>query len=286
MKNVYWLASYPKSGNTWMRAFLSNYWQNGDAPADINDLQHTFVLSARAPFDDALGIDSGLLTHAEIDALRPAVYRSYASNGERHYWKTHDACQRLESGEPMFPADITAGVIYILRTPFDVAISYAHHNHATVDEAIEWMRDDEHGLTMTKTNQIGQLHQRICSWSTHVRSWTEQTDLPLLVVRYEDMIAEPFGTFSQVVGFVGGDPADEDRLAKAIRFSSFKELRNQELARGFKEKTQMSESFFRQGKAGGWRSTLTDAQIERIIQDHQMVMQRFGYLNSLGEVVL
>lgn len=285
MKNVYWLASYPKSGNTWMRAFLSNYWQNGDVPADINDLQHTVVVNARAPFDDALGIDSGHLTHDEIDALRPAVYRVYASEGERHHWKIHDAFQRLPSGEPMFPADITAGVIYILRSPLDVAISYAHHNRVSVDEAMAMMADAAHGLTMTTTTQIGQLHQKMFTWGQHVTGWVDQTDLPLLLVRYEDMTAQPMRAFAEVVRFVGGDPADTARIEKAVRFSSFGELKNQEQARGFKEKTQISESFFRQGKAGGWRATLTEAQVARIVADHGAVMRRFGYLSAAGEIV-
>ncbi len=75
MSGIYWLASYPKSGNTWLRSFLSNLQQDGDAPADINELATGTIASARDWLDEALGFDSADLSADEIDRLRPAVYR-------------------------------------------------------------------------------------------------------------------------------------------------------------------------------------------------------------------
>lgn len=71
--SIVWLASYPKSGNTWMRVFLTNYLRNADTPADINDLEFMGIATARELFDMYAGFESSDLTHEEIDAARPST---------------------------------------------------------------------------------------------------------------------------------------------------------------------------------------------------------------------
>ena len=283
MTGIYWLSSYPKSGSTWIRAFLNNYWGESDTPADINRLEQTPVASARALFDDFLGLDSSELTQQEIDILRPAVYRRMAVAGER-FCKIHDAYQRLPNGEPIFPADVTRGVIYIVRSPLDVAVSYTHHNNSSYDETIAMMNNDLNGLFMSATN-FNQVHQRMFSWSNHVRSWVEQNELPLRLVRYEDLVHQPTETFGSIVRFIDEKAWEATRLEKAIQFSSFDELKKQETLHGFKEKDQYMKRFFRNGKVGSWRTELTPEQIERIVSDHAEVMCRFGYLTAEYEIV-
>jgi hypothetical protein len=283
MSGIYWLASYPKSGNTWIRAFLNNYWSDCDTPADINHLEQTPVASARTLFDDFLGLDSSELTQQEIDTLRPAVYRRLANADER-FCKIHDAFQRLPNGEPIFPADATRGVIYVVRSPLDVAVSYTHHNNNGFNETIAMMNDDSHGLFMSATF-FNQVHQRMYSWSNHVRSWVDQNDFPLHVVRYEDLVYQPTETFGAIVRFIDEQALDETRLAKAIQFSSFDELKKQETLHGFKEKDQNTEQFFRKGKVGSWRTELSTEQVESIVSDHADVMCRFGYLDAEYEIV-
>lgn len=294
MSGIFWLASYPKSGNTWMRAFLCNYLEDAEQPVDINALKYTALVSDRQIFDDLLGLDSGDLLADELDALRPAVYRTLARYSEKQqalFWKIHDAFQRLPNGAPMFPPDVTGGVIYMARSPLDLAISYAHHSAVEVDTAIEWMRQDDHGLFMLPV-RLNQVHQRMYSWSDHVRSWIDQTELSLLRVRYEDMLLRPQATFSGVVDFVGAALADgaftsanAARIAKALHFSSFDELKRQEAEKGFSEKDLRATSFFRSGKLGEWRERLTPEQVRRIVDDHGEMMRRLGYLDGDGEIV-
>ena len=79
MTRTVWLASYPKSGNTWFRLLVANLSADDGKPVDINDLpERGGIASARAPFDHLLLIDSGLLTHDEADSLRPRVYEELA----------------------------------------------------------------------------------------------------------------------------------------------------------------------------------------------------------------
>ena len=129
----------------------------------------------------------------------------------------------------------------------------------------------------------GEQHvpQYIGDWSAHAASWTgPEAPFPVHIVRYEDMIADPEAAFGAVVNFLGL-PLSPEVLTKAIRFSRFDELRKQEQESGFIEKPDNSRSFFRKGKAGGWRDALAPELAERIIADHGEVMDRFGYLDDL-----
>ena len=115
------------------------------------------------------------------------------------------------------------------------------------------------------------------SWSMHVKSWTQQPNPQLLVLRYEDMLDLPFKTFGRTAKFLGLKPP-RARLAKAIRFSSFKTLRSQEDTAGFKERSVSSRRFFRAGKKDQWKDKLTPEQVRAIVERHREQMSRFGYV--------
>ncbi|NOZ51459.1 MAG: sulfotransferase domain-containing protein, partial [Chloroflexi bacterium] len=82
MNGIIWLASYPKSGNTWMRVFLTNYLRDSDEPAEINNLDGGPIASARDIFDRVIGVESSDLTAEEIDRFRPAVYEQVAAESD------------------------------------------------------------------------------------------------------------------------------------------------------------------------------------------------------------
>ena len=283
MNGIYWLASYPKSGNTWLRVLLTNYLRNSEEPADINDLELNGLGFDRQTFDEFLGIESADLTRRQIEHYRPLVYeRMAAETSEPLFLKVHDAFEYNDEGQPIFSKKATAGAIYLIRNPLDVAVSYAHHQDEPIDEMIRLM--NKNNAQMAGSNKPGgQLPQKLGSWSNHVGSWVDEPDLKIHIVRYEDMIDETLEIFSDVLRFVGLN-VDLNRVEKAVEFSSFERLRTQETAHGFKEKQPTAKSFFRQGRAGSWREILTEAQISQLITDHQIMMCRFGYLTESGEI--
>jgi hypothetical protein len=282
VKTIIWLASYPKSGNTWFRAFLSNLLTDGDEPVHINALGTGAIASARQLFDEVVGVDAADLTYDEIDALRPAVYRKWAeAHGEVGFHKIHDAYIRLEDQQPLIPADATRGAIYFVRNPLDVAVSYAHHSNQDVDTVIAWMADERHCFAAGGKRLHDQLRQRMLTWTGHVTSWIDQDEFPVHVVRYEDMCRCPEPTFTAAAQFAEVS-TDAEAVAKAIAFADFGELQRQEVADGFLEKSPSAESFFRRGEVGSWRVQLTDAQAERLVNDHGEVMAGFGYLDGTG----
>ncbi|MDP7164518.1 MAG: sulfotransferase domain-containing protein [Alphaproteobacteria bacterium] len=276
MGAIIWLASYPKSGNTWIRAFLHNLLRNPDRPADINTLDSFTLGDAQgAWFEIVSGRPWGDLSDEEIAKLRPRVHeRMTRSFPDSVFVKTH--CVLGEFKEvPQITMEHTGGAIYILRSPFDVAISMSHQFGLDIDNAISWMADPD--FVAARDPETGLVPHAINSWSNHVKSWTRVEHDTLHVVRYEDLHQHPAKFFRGIAEFLGLQPPRE-RLKRAIRHSSFKVLRGQEDKHGFVERSVHAERFFRQGKMGVWRKILTPGQVERVVKAHGEQMERFGYL--------
>jgi hypothetical protein len=273
MGKLVWLASYPKSGNTWLRAFLHNLLTNAERPVPIDDLtifcqqdsdgQWVEALTRKRPSD---------LTLEEFAALRPKIHMGLThTHPDSVFVKTHNAFT-IDRGTSTITMEVTAGAIYIVRNPLDLAISYAKHFGKSIDDAIELMASN-----MRTENTEGMSYEYRGSWSFHVDSWTKRPHRGLLVVRYEDLSADALKGFRSVTDFLGLKPPEE-RLERAIRFSSFDSLRAQEEAGGFKERPAVAERFFRQGKVDAWRDVLNREQVARIVARHRAQMARFGYI--------
>lgn len=275
MSGILWLASYPKSGNTWMRVFLANLILDEPEPLELKRINEVCSSEPNEvwfkPF--AKG-EVSALGERRIAALRvKAQDRAAQLNKNIILMKTHSLYGR-DHGYPTISVKASVGVIYIVRDPRDVVISAADHYGLTIDQAIEMMNDKKaRGRGMAGST----VHELMGSWSDHVRSWTGWKHTPLLVLRYEDMLADPYGQLGGVARKVG-ITRDEARIRRAVEFSSFEKLQAQEAETGFVEKSVNSQRFFRSGRAGTWRETLTADQAAAIERDHAEQMRRFGYL--------
>ena len=275
MGQIIWIASYPKSGSTWLRAFLHNYVRNAEAPHDINSLMElTTGESSAARYRRHDPRPPSQYTIADVQRLRPLVHRALAdAHPGLVFVKTHNALL-VVAGVQTVTKDVTSGAIYLLRDPRDVAISYSRHLDRSIDDTIAIMADVEAATGGTDEK----VYERLSSWSANVHFWTRRPHPELHVMRYEDMVAAPLQAFGGLIRFLGADPP-EDRLARAVAFSDFAVLRAQEEARGFIEQPARSSGpFFRAGQVGQWKAVLTRAQAARIERDHGEVMRRFGYL--------
>ena len=218
------------------------------------------------------------LSPAEVLRLQPAYHERLAAELPRpSFVKVHDACLQTEAG-PLFPRAATAGVVYLVRNPCDVAVSFAHHQQWSIDRVVAEMNRPEATLLPSLRRIHTSLPQALQTWSVHVTSWLE-SGLPLHLVRYEDMLANPRAAFGAVLRFVGMEP-NPTRLAKAVDLSRFERLRAQEEREGFRERQPSAPSFFRFGTAGGWRAVLAPEQIRALVEAHAPVMARFGYLGE------
>lgn len=277
---IVWLASFPKSGNTWLRLLLANLLSPGDEPVGINEISlNSWTPAQRESAEEMTLIDTSLLTRRESDLLRPRTIEGLAAEAtERLYIKVHDAYRLNSAGEPLLGRGAGRVALYIVRDPRDVAVSLSYYVNITIDKAIARINSDQFILSDARDRVSKQFPQLLTDWSGHVNSWTGQRDLPVHVLRYEDLRADPVGTFGAAVAFLGID-VPLAAVERAVRCSDFAELQRQERLAGFDERSRRSlVPFFRAGRAGAWTEVLTPAQQEAIVAAHQPVMARFGYV--------
>lgn len=274
MGNIVWLASYPKSGNTWLRAFLANLIANRSQAVALAELSKYGALEADPElYSRIAGRPSTELDFDQLCALRPHVHAAIAAaSAKTVFVKTHSMAGAL-ADVPLHTPAVTAGAIYVVRNPLDVVISMSHHFAIDLDTAIAYLADDraatENGELFT-TEFLG-------SWSLHVKSWADMEGDRILVLRYEDLLAKPIKWFGKVARLVGLD-ADRSRVERAIAHADFRSLASMERRDGFLEVPIQGKRFFRSGRNNQWREALTRVQVDRIIARHREQMQRFGYV--------
>jgi len=274
MGNIVWLASYPKSGNTWLRAFLANLIANRSTPVALDELPRYGDLESRPDlFGKLAGRPSTELDLARICELRPQVHAEIAAAAPKTVFvKTHNLAG-IQDGHPLHNPTVTAGAIYVVRNPLDVAISMSHHFGISLDEAIMYLGNDS---AASENNELF-VTEFLGSWSRHVKSWSEFDNDRILVPRYEDLLDKPAKWFGKVARMVGLG-SDRGRIERAIGHASFNSLATLERHHGFVEVPIKGKRFFRAGRANQWRDTLSRDQVTRVIADHREQMVRWRYL--------
>ncbi len=274
MGNIVWLASYPKSGNTWLRAFLANLIANRAEPVPLAELRN-YCDDESFPerYAELAGKPAATLDFAAVSGLRHQVHAQIAATHARSVFvKTHNPALYSE-GDPIHNPTVTAAAIYVVRNPLDVVVSMAPHFGLSLDEAIDFLGHEQAG----SPNENLFIGQWLGSWSAHVAGWADQTFHRALVLRYEDLLEKPAKTFGKVVKLVA-PTADAQRVARARNHASFRTLAQMESRDGFIERSDKAERFFRSGRAGAWREALTKDQVQRVVDRHRVQMTRFHYI--------
>lgn len=279
MGKLLWLASYPKSGNTWLRLFLLTLLRDPDAPLSVNDVAKLTVADhGRRDYERLAGKSYAELSWEEIAEIRPRLHHELTTLHPNPVMiKTHsilaDHC-----GVPLITPEATAAAIYVLRNPLDIAGSLTNHADMSLEKTVDFLCDENSILG----GDDRFLPAPVASWSTHVKSWTIRPHPALHVMRYEDMVERPEETFTRLAAFLNLKRSPE-QIRKAIAFTSFDTFREQEAREGFKERTKHTETFFRKGKVGSWREELTPEQAKKIVEANGEQMRRFGYDTAVVE---
>ncbi len=283
-KGYWYLASYPKSGNTWCRVFimellrLSGEDQTEDL--DLNsDLNTGAIASSRLWLDDQLGVNSSDLSFAELDPLRAAAGASawLFAEAERFH-KVHDAFYSPDSwGRPVVSLQGCRGVVYILRHPEDIAVSLSHFYDWSLNRCVAFLLRQEAALVPDPCHGGDQVRQHLGRWDQHVTSWVDQGQLPVLVMRYEDMLRNGSDTFQALARFLQL-PATHDLVDAALRNTAIGRLQAlEEKVGGFAEKPSDCERFFRSGRSGEGAEKLSLELRHDLAMGLADVMARFDY---------
>jgi len=280
VNNIIWLASYPKSGNTWFRSFLAAL-KASDSFLDINNLNSDGLFSGKDKFESVLEIDSDFLYFDEIQKYQSLVWNHISSKAEqKQFVKIHDSFNfvSFDIKKSLIPEEATYKAVYIVRNPFDVVSSLANHIGSTVEFSATFLnRSDAYfGEPFNKRKGGDQFYQHLGTWNEHVKSWLIHPSFPVLFIRYEDMKMNSFITFKNALEFIELSYSD-DQIKQALDMTSFEKLRKQEEDNGFKEKSSKAKYFFNKGEINYGESLLSEEQIESIKSVNEEMMRHFGY---------
>ncbi len=291
----YWyLASYPKSGNTWCRVFITELRRlagldSADATASdqqeeqalrLNrDLATGSIVSSRHWLDDQLGIDSSDLCWAELDKVRGRVGHQRALYAEcLRYHKVHDAFTSPDSaGRPVVPTEGCRGAVVVIRQPADVVVSLSHFFSWELERCVGFLLNEEAALCRSSKRGGQQVRQFMGSWANHGQSWVDQQQIPGLLLRYEDLLVQPEQHFRRLATFLDL-PAEEPLIREAVANTRFDKLRAKEDAEGgFHERPEGCERFFRSGRSGEGQEQLSADQLSQLEDTFSSTLKRFGY---------
>ena len=273
------VASYPKSGNTWIRAVLEQLRRGPEWTFSINKMPAGFYgFTRRVLFDSISPVNAADLFFDEIENNMPDIYRTMiAEDPSTQIIKVHDDLHRTPNGEWLYPPDAIYSVIYAVRHPYDVAVSFANHMNLPVEEAVRLMQDGDVASHVTDELPLP-LPQHVGSWTSNIASWIDNPPHSVTLVRYEDMYERPVEEFSRLAD-VAGFTVSREEVSRAVGGADFDKLRSEEQTSGFRERPPTSENFFRAGRPRSWtEEKLNKGLRDRIAQDHAPMMERLGYL--------
>ena len=285
---IIWLASYPKSGNTWLRFYIISLLMGKKTDLNLNHLRAILAYPHSTQFKDLI---SNLFDLDEIARNWIVSQKKINSNRNLRFFKTHNMLGKYK-GYPFTDSENTLATIYIVRDPRNVITSVKnHYSLSSYDEAKKFIFNDKQILALSDRQKnlyvksgIFPLTQFVGSWKSHYLSW-QNMKKNYLLVRYEDLVENSKEEFTKIANFVGNllkVKFTEDQIDNAINLSSFDKLQKMEKKNGFTESTIDREGkrnkFFFLGPRNDWRKFLDKNISNDIEKEFEEEMKKLKYL--------
>lgn len=237
-----------------------------------------FVDTGRSWYQNTSPVPVSELPVGQQVQLRPAAMLQLARIAEPTLLKTHHAAITVE-GVSLFSPLWTERVVVVVRDPRDILPSLTDHMGIGLEEAVDLMGNAE--ATIQDDGGIAHL---LTTWSQHVGTWLGVESVPVHVTRYEDLHDDTAGELGGILGFLGVDDIDGERVGEAVDACRFDRLQEREDEEGFAEKSPNQDRFFRRGEVGSWRDEAPKSLVRRIERDHGEMMERMGYAPEVEAV--
>ena len=278
---IIWLASYPKSGNTWVRYFLASLIYSNQGKSGLDKLGYIMQYPKRDQFEKLVS------NFDDFNQIKQNWINSQIkinSDNKVKIFKTHHILCSL--GDDNFTDERnTLGAIYIVRDPRNVISSILYHfNLSSTEEALNFIMEEKKFIGNMKNKINYPLHTLIGSWKSNYNSW-KNIGKNFLLVKYEDLILSPNTEFRNIANYISniiGIKFSEEQIKNSIEESSFKNLRNIEDKNGFIESIEDPENkkkkFFNLGPNNNWKKNLEKKFIDRIEKSFNDEMKELGYI--------
>ena len=282
---IIWIASYPKSGNTWIRSLLSTYLYTEDGSFNFNLLKKILKFPSKIylkyftkDFSDIKKISEYWISAQERINL--------FNENKSVLLKTHSALCTLENNS-FTNKQNTQAVIYIVRDPRNVITSISNHFSLSIEESYDFMIDNQKILTSDRWGgaDFG-ISEVLGSWSQHYKSWQNIKFAPILNIKYENLIDDTKNSLITIINFLQkftDAKIDEKKILKTIKSCNFENLREMEIKQGFdesaySEKLEKKVNFFHLGKENNWEKLLRPEMEKKIRTIFNNEMKELNYI--------
>ena len=289
-KHIFWISSYPKSGNTLVRSIISALFFSKNGKFQLDQLKHTGQFERRDRLNLIKKINEEEFFNLDQLKILSKYWLTLQNKENMKIEKGFGFIKSHSSYVSMFNnwftnLNNTAGYIYVIRDPRDVAISWSKHANLSYDDSISFMLNFNSCIEWAQTNSElpDNLKPKtfLSSWDEHVLSWTKNNlDVPKLILKYEDLVYKKEEVVKIIVKFFEKNfkikfNSNDEKIANIVESTSFEKLKSYENKYGFAE--AYTGAFFRKGEKNQWKNELNLQQIARLENKFRDFINKFGY---------
>ena len=277
---IIWIASYPKSGNTYIRSFLSAYFFTNTGNFDFKLLKNIEQFPDKQFFN-------GFIDNID-DASKSwlSIQKNLIKTNKTRFLKTHSAFISFNNNQ-FTNAETTLGSVYIVRDPRSIVTSIMNHFSMDQFEAAEMLFDEDRGIKSSDGNLA--TYSFLSSWCNHYNSWNNLKTIKSILIKYEDLEKSNEEIFSNLIRYINNligsnEGIDHQKFIKALETTKFSFLKKKEGEEGFVESVYSKSKdhkipFFNQGFKNDWEKVLEKKVLDKIEKKFYKEMKLLGYLD-------
>ncbi len=281
---IFWIASYPKSGNTWLRSLLSSYFYSRDGIFNQNLLENIAQFPERRHFVD-FNYDSKVVTDTSKFWIK--AQEKINENNKLNFFKTHNILGSINN-ENFTNKKNTAGALYIVRDPRNVITSIQNHYELTKDEALKFMLSEKKYIYDYHTKDDFSDFQFISSWEKNYKSWLNQKIFPVKLIRYEDLNDKTLNILKEIIEFIQNTMEEKIefnylKAQNSVKSTNFENMKNIEQNHGFLESVLSKNDtkkipFFHLGPKNNWKVMFDKNFQEKLNSIFENNLKELNYL--------
>ena len=281
---IFWIASYPKSGNTWLRALISSYFYSQDGLYNETNIKKIDQFPQKNYFT-SFDYNKNLVTDTSRFWIK--AQEKINSDKKLKFFKTHNAFGALNNNS-FTNKNNSIGCLYVIRDPRNIFTSLKNHYELNDDQAINWMMNEKQYIFDNFDEDFYSNFQFISSWQTNYKSWWVQKQIPIKIIKYEDLLTKTYIVFKDVIEFINktiksSDKVNIKKLKNSVQSTTFDKLKNIEKEKGFSEAVTSKNSkdkipFFFLGPKNNWNKILSEDLKIRLHSNFEKNLKELSYI--------